>query len=92
MSIFQSNFFQFRLTYTFLQAWRVLGITSVQLLLNPFFFSQGKPTEASKEQKTLAYGEIERHDFIAGAEVLLKMDEEAQEQGKLSLLPTSWCV
>ncbi|XP_076447026.1 protein SDA1 homolog [Babylonia areolata] len=41
---------------------------------------RGKPTEATKERKILGYGESETHEFIPGADILLKMDQQEQEQ------------
>ncbi|KAK7097160.1 protein SDA1 homolog [Littorina saxatilis] len=41
---------------------------------------RGRPTEATKERKIRAYGETETHDFIPGADVLSKLDQEEQEQ------------
>jgi hypothetical protein len=48
-------------------------------------FLQGRPTEATKEASVLTYGDIDRKDYIPGAEVL-KTEEEIkqtkQDQGK----------
>lgn len=41
---------------------------------------RGKPTEATKERKVLAYGETETHEFIPGADILLKLDQQEQDQ------------
>ncbi|KAK7498701.1 hypothetical protein BaRGS_00010078 [Batillaria attramentaria] len=41
---------------------------------------RGKPTEATKEHRSLAYGEKATRDFIPGADILLKAEEQTQEQ------------
>ncbi|KAL8604072.1 hypothetical protein ACOMHN_024897 [Nucella lapillus] len=41
---------------------------------------RGKPTEATKERKIMAYGQTEAHESIPGADILLKLDQQDQDQ------------